>query len=163
MNIVSLVTGLQILCSCECPETGMVLSEVLQHSLNQVYLRFCSLSGCFFFSYFTPTLFYSRIKQTNLGLSSQNYFLFVCVCVCVKDTASLGSQKGGLIKQGWLHKGNMNSAISVTMRVRLFIPQEMLCLCTCLFFMSHLHSSSFFHAVIQKKVFPPDAVGRWVI
>uniref|UniRef100_A0A8C1ZXU7 Dedicator of cytokinesis 9 n=1 Tax=Cyprinus carpio TaxID=7962 RepID=A0A8C1ZXU7_CYPCA len=32
------------------------------------------------------------------------------------DTASLGSQKGGLIKQGWLHKGNMNSAISVTMR-----------------------------------------------
>uniref|UniRef100_A0A8C1NMD3 Dedicator of cytokinesis 9 n=1 Tax=Cyprinus carpio TaxID=7962 RepID=A0A8C1NMD3_CYPCA len=38
------------------------------------------------------------------------------VFVCVKDTASLGSQKGGLIKQGWLHKGNMNSAISVTMR-----------------------------------------------
>uniref|UniRef100_A0A671RUR8 Dedicator of cytokinesis protein 9-like n=1 Tax=Sinocyclocheilus anshuiensis TaxID=1608454 RepID=A0A671RUR8_9TELE len=33
-----------------------------------------------------------------------------------EDTASLGSQKGGLIKQGWLHKGNMNSAISVTMR-----------------------------------------------
>uniref|UniRef100_A0A673HWM1 Dedicator of cytokinesis protein 9-like n=1 Tax=Sinocyclocheilus rhinocerous TaxID=307959 RepID=A0A673HWM1_9TELE len=32
------------------------------------------------------------------------------------DTTSLGSQKGGLIKQGWLHKGNMNSAISVTMR-----------------------------------------------
>lgn len=65
------------------------------------------------------------------------------VFVCVKDTASLGSQKGGLIKQGWLHKGNMNSAISVTMRVRLFIPQEMLCLCTCLFFMSHLYSSCF--------------------
>uniref|UniRef100_A0A673HXD4 Dedicator of cytokinesis protein 9-like n=1 Tax=Sinocyclocheilus rhinocerous TaxID=307959 RepID=A0A673HXD4_9TELE len=33
-----------------------------------------------------------------------------------EDTTSLGSQKGGLIKQGWLHKGNMNSAISVTMR-----------------------------------------------
>ncbi|KAK7168576.1 hypothetical protein R3I93_004792 [Phoxinus phoxinus] len=33
-----------------------------------------------------------------------------------EDTASLGSQKGGLIKQGWLHKGNVNSAISVTMR-----------------------------------------------
>ncbi|XP_051566435.1 dedicator of cytokinesis protein 9 [Myxocyprinus asiaticus] len=32
------------------------------------------------------------------------------------DTASLGSQKGGIIKQGWLHKGNMNSTISVTMR-----------------------------------------------
>ncbi|KAI2660393.1 Dedicator of cytokinesis protein 9 [Labeo rohita] len=37
-------------------------------------------------------------------------------CIDVHDTASLGSQKGGLIKQGWLHKGNMNSAISVTMR-----------------------------------------------
>ncbi|XP_063160879.1 dedicator of cytokinesis protein 9 isoform X2 [Candoia aspera] len=33
-----------------------------------------------------------------------------------EDAASLGSQKGGLTKQGWLYKGNMNSAISVTMR-----------------------------------------------
>uniref|UniRef100_UPI00398E9FEC dedicator of cytokinesis protein 9-like isoform X3 n=1 Tax=Pristiophorus japonicus TaxID=55135 RepID=UPI00398E9FEC len=33
-----------------------------------------------------------------------------------EDTASLGSQKGGITKQGWLHKGNMNSAISVTIR-----------------------------------------------
>ncbi|XP_027530986.1 dedicator of cytokinesis protein 9 [Neopelma chrysocephalum] len=33
-----------------------------------------------------------------------------------EDAASLGSQKGGITKQGWLHKGNMNSAISVTMR-----------------------------------------------
>uniref|UniRef100_A0A3Q2WBW1 Dedicator of cytokinesis 9 n=1 Tax=Haplochromis burtoni TaxID=8153 RepID=A0A3Q2WBW1_HAPBU len=33
-----------------------------------------------------------------------------------EDTASLGSQKGGITKQGWLYKGNMNSAISVTMR-----------------------------------------------
>ncbi|XP_032878969.1 dedicator of cytokinesis protein 9 isoform X12 [Amblyraja radiata] len=33
-----------------------------------------------------------------------------------EDTASLGSQKGGITKQGWLHKGNINSAISVTMR-----------------------------------------------
>uniref|UniRef100_A0A669QSU9 Dedicator of cytokinesis 9 n=1 Tax=Phasianus colchicus TaxID=9054 RepID=A0A669QSU9_PHACC len=32
------------------------------------------------------------------------------------DAASLGSQKGGITKQGWLYKGNMNSAISVTMR-----------------------------------------------
>ncbi|XP_034142826.1 dedicator of cytokinesis protein 9 isoform X25 [Esox lucius] len=33
-----------------------------------------------------------------------------------EDTASLGSQKGGITKHGWLYKGNMNSAISVTMR-----------------------------------------------
>ncbi|XP_072300728.1 dedicator of cytokinesis protein 9-like isoform X2 [Eucyclogobius newberryi] len=33
-----------------------------------------------------------------------------------EDTASLGSQKGGITKHGWLSKGNMNSAISVTMR-----------------------------------------------
>ncbi|NXW15240.1 DOCK9 protein, partial [Circaetus pectoralis] len=36
-----------------------------------------------------------------------------------EDAASLGSQKGGITKQGWLYKGNMNSAISVTMRVSL--------------------------------------------
>nr|XP_055068828.1 dedicator of cytokinesis protein 9 isoform X4 [Misgurnus anguillicaudatus] len=33
-----------------------------------------------------------------------------------EDAASLGSQKGGVSKHGWLHKANMNSAISVTMR-----------------------------------------------
>ncbi|XP_055465821.1 dedicator of cytokinesis protein 9 isoform X5 [Psammomys obesus] len=33
-----------------------------------------------------------------------------------EDAASLGSQKGGLTKHGWLYKGNVNSAISVTMR-----------------------------------------------
>uniref|UniRef100_A0A8C0G202 Dedicator of cytokinesis 9 n=1 Tax=Bubo bubo TaxID=30461 RepID=A0A8C0G202_BUBBB len=38
---------------------------------------------------------------------------YVCYLM---DAASLGSQKGGITKQGWLYKGNMNSAISVTMR-----------------------------------------------
>ncbi|KAM6893914.1 dedicator of cytokinesis protein 9-like [Xenentodon cancila] len=33
-----------------------------------------------------------------------------------EDSASLGSQKGGVSKHSWLYKGNMNSAISVTMR-----------------------------------------------
>lgn len=80
-----------------------------------------------------------------------------CVCVCVKDTASLGSQKGGLIKQGWLHKGNMNSAISVTMRVRIS-SEEMLCLCSCLHFMSHLHSS-FFTQSFKRRYFHLTQLG----
>uniref|UniRef100_A0A674EXG2 Dedicator of cytokinesis 9 n=1 Tax=Salmo trutta TaxID=8032 RepID=A0A674EXG2_SALTR len=33
-----------------------------------------------------------------------------------KDEVSKCSQKGGITKHGWLYKGNMNSAISVTMR-----------------------------------------------
>ncbi|XP_056610167.1 dedicator of cytokinesis protein 9 isoform X2 [Triplophysa dalaica] len=37
-----------------------------------------------------------------------------------EDTSSLGSQKGGIIKQGWLHKGNVNSAISVRSFKRRF-------------------------------------------
>ncbi|XP_048460912.1 dedicator of cytokinesis protein 11 [Rhincodon typus] len=34
-----------------------------------------------------------------------------------EDAASICSQKGGNIKEGWLYKANMNSTISVTMRV----------------------------------------------
>uniref|UniRef100_A0A8C3AD52 Dedicator of cytokinesis 9 n=1 Tax=Cyclopterus lumpus TaxID=8103 RepID=A0A8C3AD52_CYCLU len=41
--------------------------------------------------------------------------LISCLCL-LQDTASLGSQKGGISKHGWLYKGNINSAISVTMR-----------------------------------------------
>lgn len=48
------------------------------------------------------------------GLKKSNLGAFV-----LQDTASLGSQKGGVSKHGWLYKGNMNSAISVTMRVRV--------------------------------------------
>ncbi len=80
----------------------MALSEVL---LNQVYLRFCSVveSGFCSFSltYLTPTLFNCRIKQTNLGLSSQNHFLFffVCVCVCVCKGHGLS-----VLPEGWSHQ-----------------------------------------------------------
>lgn len=36
-----------------------------------------------------------------------------------QDSSSLCSQKGGVIKQGWLHKANVNSTITVTMKVSL--------------------------------------------
>uniref|UniRef100_A0AAQ4RYW3 Dedicator of cytokinesis 11 n=1 Tax=Gasterosteus aculeatus aculeatus TaxID=481459 RepID=A0AAQ4RYW3_GASAC len=40
------------------------------------------------------------------------------VCVCVgQDTSSLCSQRGGIMKQGWLQKANINSSLSVSMRV----------------------------------------------
>uniref|UniRef100_A0A663FJQ0 Dedicator of cytokinesis 11 n=1 Tax=Aquila chrysaetos chrysaetos TaxID=223781 RepID=A0A663FJQ0_AQUCH len=34
-----------------------------------------------------------------------------------EDSSSLCSQKGGVIKQGWLHRANVNSTITVTMKV----------------------------------------------
>uniref|UniRef100_A0A3Q3FTV1 Dedicator of cytokinesis 9 n=1 Tax=Labrus bergylta TaxID=56723 RepID=A0A3Q3FTV1_9LABR len=48
-------------------------------------------------------------------LPNAHIFLIFNLCF-LQDTASLGSQKGGISKHGWLYKGNMNSAISVTMR-----------------------------------------------
>lgn len=51
-------------------------------------------------------------------------FFFPCIPCFIQDAASLGSQKGGITKQGWLYKGNMNSAISVTMRVSLRISYQ---------------------------------------
>lgn len=50
-----------------------------------------------------------------------SFFLSPYFFLHLQDAASLGSQKGGITKQGWLYKGNMNSAISVTMRVSLRI------------------------------------------
>uniref|UniRef100_A0A0P6IZW0 Dedicator of cytokinesis protein 11 n=1 Tax=Heterocephalus glaber TaxID=10181 RepID=A0A0P6IZW0_HETGA len=38
-------------------------------------------------------------------------------CEKDEDSTSLCSQKGGVIKQGWLHKANVNSTITVTMKV----------------------------------------------
>ncbi|KAL7979585.1 hypothetical protein Chor_004743, partial [Crotalus horridus] len=36
-----------------------------------------------------------------------------------EDASSLCSQKGGVIRQGWLYKANVNSTITVTMKVRV--------------------------------------------
>uniref|UniRef100_A0A8C4I8C2 Dedicator of cytokinesis 9 n=1 Tax=Dicentrarchus labrax TaxID=13489 RepID=A0A8C4I8C2_DICLA len=56
----------------------------------------------------------------NAEREAQSLFVQECIKTYKSDwhvdTASLGSQKGGISKHGWLYKGNMNSAISVTMR-----------------------------------------------
>uniref|UniRef100_A0A673C660 Dedicator of cytokinesis 11 n=1 Tax=Sphaeramia orbicularis TaxID=375764 RepID=A0A673C660_9TELE len=40
------------------------------------------------------------------------------ICACgFQDTSSLCSQRGGIMKQGWLQKANINSSLSVSMRV----------------------------------------------
>uniref|UniRef100_A0A673BHH0 Dedicator of cytokinesis 9 n=1 Tax=Sphaeramia orbicularis TaxID=375764 RepID=A0A673BHH0_9TELE len=56
----------------------------------------------------------------NAEREAQSLFVQECIKTYKSDwhvdTASLGSQKGGITKHGWLYKGNMNSAISVTMR-----------------------------------------------
>ncbi|TNN36266.1 Dedicator of cytokinesis protein 9 [Liparis tanakae] len=49
-------------------------------------------------------------------LPKQHLDLFILFKFLYGDTASLGSQKGGISKHGWLYKGNINNAISVTMR-----------------------------------------------
>uniref|UniRef100_A0A4W3I4N4 Dedicator of cytokinesis 11 n=1 Tax=Callorhinchus milii TaxID=7868 RepID=A0A4W3I4N4_CALMI len=56
-------------------------------------------------------------------VSVSKYCAFVKLCIKTYnsnwqvDVSSICSQKGGIIKQGWLFKANMNSTISVTMRV----------------------------------------------
>ncbi len=121
----------------------------------------CGVWILFFLPYLRDSLFVQLQDQTDKSWTVITKLFLVCacvcvfVCVCVKDTVSLSSQKGGLIKQGWLHKGNMNSAISVTMRVRLFIPEEMLCLYTCLFF--HVSFTLFFFPHSHSK----EGISTW--
>uniref|UniRef100_A0A8C7F692 Dedicator of cytokinesis 11 n=1 Tax=Oncorhynchus kisutch TaxID=8019 RepID=A0A8C7F692_ONCKI len=62
---------------------------------------------------------YEPIDCISLPIINTNSPSFVCVCVCVchQDSSSLCSQRGGIMKQGWLQKANINSSLSVSMRV----------------------------------------------
>uniref|UniRef100_A0A8B9YDE1 Dedicator of cytokinesis 11 n=1 Tax=Bos mutus grunniens TaxID=30521 RepID=A0A8B9YDE1_BOSMU len=53
------------------------------------------------------------IKTYNNGPAAVSLMVFPLF----QDSSSLCSQKGGVIKQGWLHKANVNSTITVTMKV----------------------------------------------
>ncbi|RXN01054.1 Dedicator of cytokinesis protein 9 [Acipenser ruthenus] len=75
------------------------LRDMLQFPLEDFYISTLRRQG--------RTL-YSTVPE-NAEKEAQSLFV-------QEDTASLGSQKGGVTKHGWLYKGNMNSAISVTMR-----------------------------------------------
>lgn len=61
-----------------------------------------------------------QVPLTWINLHNNVYMSWltsiVCVCVC-QDSASLCSQRGGIMKQGWLQKANINSSLSVSMRV----------------------------------------------
>lgn len=60
-------------------------------------------------SFVLPQLF---VEMAGCPLFHRRFSLFF------QDSSSLCSQKGGVIKQGWLHKANVNSTITVTMKVR---------------------------------------------
>lgn len=55
-------------------------------------------------------------KKTEMKGLSTWIKLHNNVCDC-QDSASLCSQRGGIMKQGWLQKANINSSLSVSMRV----------------------------------------------
>lgn len=53
----------------------------------------------------------NKIKELSARINPRDN-----VCDC-QDSASLCSQRGGIMKQGWLQKANINSSLSVSMRV----------------------------------------------
>uniref|UniRef100_A0A4W5KUV8 Dedicator of cytokinesis 11 n=1 Tax=Hucho hucho TaxID=62062 RepID=A0A4W5KUV8_9TELE len=60
---------------------------------------------------------YEPIYCISIPIINTNSPSCVCVCVCHQDSSSLCSQRGGIMKQGWLQKANINSSLSVSMRV----------------------------------------------
>lgn len=54
----------------------------------------------------------------NVWLDGWLAAVSLMVFTLFQDSSSLCSQKGGVIRQGWLHKANVNSTITVTMKVR---------------------------------------------
>ncbi|KAL2304287.1 hypothetical protein Nmel_013032 [Mimus melanotis] len=81
---------------------------ILQQLLAHTTLVFHSLNMkmCFDFSKsFRPDKIPSHVFEIDEDFEKD------------EDSSSLCSQKGGVIKQGWLHKANVNSTITVTMKV----------------------------------------------
>lgn len=122
---------LAIMCVCFLSKLHSAVWELILSStvvylhlaMFLLFLLFCRSWSRSLSQWFPVLLTFTLAARSNRGElelhhKTHSFSSRVCVCVRAQDTASLGSQKGGISRQGWLYKGNMNSAISVTMRVR---------------------------------------------
>uniref|UniRef100_A0A8C2AGN7 Dedicator of cytokinesis 9b n=1 Tax=Cyprinus carpio TaxID=7962 RepID=A0A8C2AGN7_CYPCA len=93
-----------------------VLRDMLQFPIDDFQVRIIvkNLKSICLMFVFCILFFYSKVPRPEKLAS--HVFEVDEDADKEEDAASLGSQRGGVSKHGWLYKGNMNSAISVTMR-----------------------------------------------
>lgn len=112
--------------SCSCDQWTFLATSYLNNVACRYGTRYCDFItlNCWDCILSTNTVnivllnMQEPLTWTNLHNNVQMSRLTSSVCVCVcQDSASLCSQRGGIMKQGWLQKANINSSLSVSMRV----------------------------------------------